>query len=221
MCRSVIAFALLILPTFVRHACAMESSTPQSPVPPGPSILPETAARADGASTVIRFSRKGRWRWWMMAAVGLALTLYGLAILTSPAWSRFGVFGHNPFWIWFRGELYLIVGFIQFIVGAGYLRLTHGPEVAVRADPEHIVVRRLFYEQSLRWDDVKRVHTGRSSVLLAAGPISWWRLVTFDPRLLRLDTTVLDGDIAKLKGLVGDRLGARRSNSVHNDNPRT
>jgi len=156
-------------------------------------------------TTIVTFTRRHRWRWWAMIVVGTLFMGYGLALLSSPAWAYRGLFGVEGFWLWLRGEIYLIFGFLQTLVGIGHIRLTSRPTEAVIADPHGITVRRLFSKQRLAWDEITEVRKGRSSLLLAATPISLWKLFLCDPRLLRLDATVMDASVEDMMALIARR----------------
>ncbi len=153
-------------------------------------------------TTIVSFTRRHRWRWWLLVVFGLVLMAYGLALLTSPAWSRFGVFGDSEFWVWLKGELYLVFGFIQIVLGVGYIRLTSRPAEALIADAKGISARRLYSEQRLAWKDITHVQRGRSSVLVGAANINFWRVITQHPLILRLDATVMDASVDDLMALI-------------------
>jgi len=153
-------------------------------------------------TTNIPFTRRHRWRWWMMAVIGSMLATYGLVLLTSPAWARFGIFGQSDFWLWVRGEVYFVFGFMQAVVGIGYIRLSSRPAEAIRADHEGISVRRLYGSQHLAWRDIVDLRKGRTSILIGSVPITFWNVVTRSSGILRLDTTMVDADLTELTALV-------------------
>ena len=153
-------------------------------------------------TTVIPFTRRHRWRWWVMIAMGTTFLAYGLALLTSPAWAPRGAFGVEGVWLWLRGETYLVFGFMQALVGVGYIRLTYRPAEAVIADGDGITVRRLYGKRHLPWREITTIRKARTSVLLAATPVSFWKLILFDPRVLRLDATIMEATTDELAAMV-------------------
>ncbi len=154
------------------------------------------------SSASIPFTRRHRWRWWVMLVMGSAFLVYGLALLTSPAWDNRGIINVDGVWLWLRGETYLVFGFMQALIGGGYIRLTSRPAEAVAVTQQGISVRRLYGTQHIDWQDVTTVRKGRTSLLVAATPISLWKLFLCDPRLMRLDTTVIDASVDDLMQLI-------------------
>jgi len=137
-----------------------------------------------------------------MAAIGGLLMLYGLALLTSPAWARFGAFGHDDLWLWVRGELYLVFGFVQCFIGVGYIRLTSRPAEAVTADDAGIALRRIYETQYLAWRDIVDSRKGRATILIASEPITFWNVLFRSPAIMRLDTTMIEASMPELAALI-------------------
>ena len=88
------------------------------------------------------------------------------------------------------------------VLGIGYIRLTSRPAEAVIADAEGISARRLYGEQRLAWKEITHIQRGRSSILVGAGDISFWRVITQHPLILRLDATVMDASVDDLMALI-------------------
>lgn len=153
-------------------------------------------------TTIIPFTRRHRWRWWAMTGVGVLFVAYALALLTSPSWAYAGTFGVEGFWLWLRGEIYLIFGAVQVIIGIGYIRLTSRPAQAIIMNTDGVSVRRIHGRQHLSWADVTSVRRGRSSVLIATTPVTLWKTLMWDARLLRLDATMVDASPDTLVTLI-------------------
>ncbi|MEL6289102.1 MAG: PH domain-containing protein [Pseudomonadota bacterium] len=156
-------------------------------------------------TVTIPFARRARWRWWATLVIGIAFAGYGLAVLTSPAWTNSGIFGTSPWQIWLRGEIYFVFGMLQVVVGIGYLRLTSRPAEAVVVDGNGIATRRIFGWQRLAWQDIKTVRTGRTYVLAASVRPTFCRQMLFDPRVMRIDTTIVAARAADLGPLIEHR----------------
>lgn len=157
---------------------------------------------ADDSQTVIPFTQRRRWRWWSMIAMGSVFTVFGLAILTSPAWAPRSLFGHADVWLLLRGEAYFVFGVMQALIGIGYVRLTSRPAEAIIADRRGIAVRRLYGTNTLSWNEITQVKKGRVAVTLAATPITMWKIILCNPQIVRLDATMVDASVQQLADLV-------------------
>ena len=161
---------------------------------------------AQSPQTIIPFTQRRRWRWWLMVAMGSIFTAFGLVLLTSPAWAHRSMFGEADIWLWLRGEAYLIFGFMQAWIGVGYVRLTSRPAEAIVMNDDGISVRRLYRTNHVQWNKITSVKRGRTALILASTPISLWKLITCDTRVLRLDTTLIDVNVEQLASLVRTKL---------------
>lgn len=146
-----------------------------------------------------------------MIAMGSVFTVFGLAILTSPAWAPRALFGNVDVWLLLRGQAYFVFGFMQALVGVGYVRLTSRPAEAITADQNGIAVRRLYGTNRVSWDEITEVKKGRVALTLATTPISVWKIILCDPRIVRLDATMVDANVQQLADLVQRYHAGRQS----------
>ncbi|MEO0618075.1 MAG: hypothetical protein AAFZ01_02220 [Pseudomonadota bacterium] len=164
---------------------------------------------------IIPFTRRGRWRWWAMIVIGGIFTSYALAVLTSPAWSRSEIFGNSLWLVWLRGQIYLVFGALQLAIGIGYLRLTSRPAEAITFDDKGVAARRIFGWHRLPWHRIEEIKHGRRSLMIAATPITWLKIMFQDPRLLRLDASLTDASLSHLEETV--RAGRQRALHLRQD----
>ncbi|MEL7544421.1 MAG: hypothetical protein AAGJ70_11680, partial [Pseudomonadota bacterium] len=85
------------------------------------------------------------------------------------------------------------------------------PAEAIILDAQGVAARRIFGWHRLPWHRIEQVRQDRRSLVLASTPITWWKLMFRDQRLIRLDATLTDASLNTLT----DEVTRWRSHALH------